>query len=53
MNDRYLPTIKQIIEKADSLGDRPMSDIESQWWFEETCRRNQEALEREVDHEHR
>jgi hypothetical protein len=37
-----LPTIKQILQKADALGDRPMDDDTAQEWFEQTKRMNRE-----------
>jgi hypothetical protein len=35
-----LPTIRQILEKADAIGDTPMSDEEARAWFECTCAEN-------------
>ena len=43
MNEWYdldLPTLQQIGEKADALEGIPMSDEESQEWFEQTCATN-------------
>jgi hypothetical protein len=38
----YLPTIKQILQKADAIGDRPMNDDTAREWFEQTRRENRE-----------
>ena len=35
-----LPTIEQIIQQADRIGDHPMSDEESRQWFEDTVEEN-------------
>ena len=40
-DERDLPTIKQILQKADSIGKIPLSDAESQWWFDRTVESNQ------------
>ena len=40
MSDQYLPTIKQIIEKGDSLHGKAMSDEECKVWFEWTVEQN-------------
>jgi len=46
MNDCDLPTIEQILRKADTLGNEPMSDEEARAWFEFTVKENQELLAR-------
>jgi hypothetical protein len=48
-DDRYIPTIQQIIAKGDSIGTVPMSSDESRRWFVEVCRENRERLERDND----
>jgi hypothetical protein len=42
-----LPTLKQILRQADSIGDEPMSDEAAAAWFEETVRENREAGQRD------
>jgi hypothetical protein len=39
-DERDLPTIKQIIEKADKLHGIPLNDEESKYWFEYTISEN-------------
>jgi hypothetical protein len=41
--NRKLPTIKQIIQQADLIGETPMTDAESRAWFERTCKENENA----------
>jgi hypothetical protein len=41
-NDYDLPTIEQILRKADALGSEPMSDEEARAWFEFTMKQNKE-----------
>ena len=45
-DERDLPTIKQILEKADHIREEPLSDDESRAWFEWTVRENRERRER-------
>jgi hypothetical protein len=40
ISERDLPTIEQILQKADSLHDQPMAEDESAEWFEATVREN-------------
>jgi len=40
MNERDLPTIKQILRQAEVIGDTPMDDEESREWFDRTCEEN-------------
>lgn len=44
--ERYLPSIEQIIQQADRIGDEPMSDEESAEWFTQTVEDNQESWRR-------
>ena len=37
-----LPTIKQILEQADRIGDRPMDKDSAREWFNQTVRENRE-----------
>jgi hypothetical protein len=45
-DERYLPSLRQILRQADSIGDRPMSDEVSRNWLDETVRENREAAQR-------
>ena len=48
MSDRDLPTIEQIIRKADSLGGVPMDSEEAEEWFKETVEENRDRRIREA-----
>ncbi len=43
MEQNSLPTIRQILEKADSMGSVPLTDEESRQWFEDTVSSNRAA----------
>ena len=49
-DERYLPTIRQIIDKGDSCGNVPLSNEECADWFEATYNANQRR--RKESHEH-
>ena len=42
------PTIEQILQQADRIGDTPMDDDESREWFEQTVRKNQWQRDQEA-----
>lgn len=37
MDDRYTPTLKQILDKADSLMDEAMTAEEAAEWYRTAC----------------
>lgn len=41
-DERDFPTLKQILRAAEGIGDTPMSEEESQEWFERTVAANRE-----------